>query len=182
MPNVQQTFSTKWSFTPSAQRDFVTEFSIYKEFDTTSLTTRFSVYEEVRASDSYSFTTFNYVPNIVFNTQWKIIPSVTRSLTARFNLTNFVNNRLSVKFAVLRGNLITSSLTIPFAAYNRIDRSLTTSYAVYGRFVYNSFTTLFSTHSGVSNSLTISYGMTPQRTELGTSHIPMISTNRIYIV
>jgi len=182
MPTIQQDFVTKWAFTPSARKDFTAQFAVYKKFDTKDFTAQFDVYEEVRQSNSFTFRLYNYVPNILFNTQWDIKPWALNSLTTSFKLTNTVYNRLGIRFSVTRGNHIISSFSTSYKTYNRIDRSLTASYGMYTNLVYQNFTTLFGAHSGVANSLTIAYGMTPVRSELGSAHIPMISPNRIYIV
>jgi hypothetical protein len=182
MPNVQQTFTSSWTIIPSVERDFVAKFDTYKVVTGSNLDVSFDTYQTVQNTTVHLFNTYNYVYNIRFQTSWKIIPGVTNSLVIPFDLTNYVQNHINLLFEVEKGNYISSKLDVAFTEYNGISKSLTVPFGAYTRVTNNSLTEQFAIHSGVTNSLDIAYGMTPQRSDLGDDHVPMISTHRIYIV
>lgn len=182
MPNVQQTFASSWTITPFAKRDLDLSYETYKVVTGSNFDISFEAYQTVQDTTVHLFNTYNNVSNIRFQTNWKIVPGAINSLAVTYDLTNYVQDHINLLFEVEQGNYVSSKLDVAFTEYNGISKSLTVPFGAYTRVTNNSLTEQFAIHSGVTSSLDISYGMTPQRSDLGDDHVPMISTHRIYIV
>ena len=196
MPTIQQDFVTKWDFVPSVQKDYSIQFDVYNKIAAKSiqvdfgfyikikntLNSSFDIYKKVQNTLNSTFDVYNIVPNIRFETRWKIIPGLLKKFIIPFNTYNYTQGRINVLFEIERGNYIASSLEADFTTYSGASRSLTIEYNTYIRSVSNSLIEQFAVHAGVTNSLDVLYGISPERKDLGSNHIPMISPNRIYIV
>ena len=51
MPNVQQTFDSGWTITPSVQRDLDVQFDVYKEITAPDFDASFDVYKELTSGN-----------------------------------------------------------------------------------------------------------------------------------
>ena len=182
LKTVDVTFESRFSINKSVSNNWAYEFDIYNGLYQ-NLSNLFETYKEILPVNlDAEWETYKTINPSNIGIGWKIIPGVRNDLTLLFKASIYVQNSIYFYYIIEAGNVVAQKLVVPFTSYGGSSRSLIAPFGCYSRMAVHSLTLLYDVHAGAKNSLVISYGMTPSRTDLGHDHIPMIPTNRIYIV